>query len=318
MNPLCGWNVSAVRNTGMRYGLDPSGDILGCLFFHIKAELREFSLRVKEFDIHLHLLQYDSRLLSKGISIRVLPAFSGASFDRVDVGDVPDSIRVAECLAGWGTLLNKENKNSSLIMHSKRWHDDVPGAIARGNPRTIYALMERCENVPSLVGLITLVKIHLLNPSIQNAKLKNILRQPQSPSLARLMSSLDAFVDHEDAFLQYLRSQDAEVTGASLGIRLRNIHRVHPKVRQETSLIERYVVGSYHLTIRELESHSRILIESCLICPKTSSMTFVRLVDVSGKRKGIDLTFIDIVTIGCADLAIRFAEFEFIPSSEAF
>jgi hypothetical protein len=48
------------------------------------------------------------------------------------------------------------------------------------------------------------------------------------------MSSLDAFVDHEDAFLQYLRNEEVEVTGASLGICLRETHRVHPKVRQET------------------------------------------------------------------------------------
>jgi hypothetical protein len=153
MNPLCGWNVSAVCNTGMKYGLDPTGDILGSLFFHVKAELREFSLRVKELNIHLHLLQYDSRLLSKGISIGVLPAFSEASFDRVDIGDMPDNISLTECLADWGSLLNKKNKNSCVIMHSKRWHEHVPGAIARDNSRTIHALMKRCQNVPFLVGV---------------------------------------------------------------------------------------------------------------------------------------------------------------------
>lgn len=47
------------------------------------------------------------------------------------------------------------------------------------------------------------------------------------------MSSLDAFVDHEDAFLQYLQNEEAEVIGISLGIRLRETHRVHPKVRLE-------------------------------------------------------------------------------------
>lgn len=154
MNPLCGWDVSAVRNTGVRHGLDPAGDILGCLFFHIKAELRNFALRIKEFNIHIHLLQYNSRLLSRGISIGVLPAFSDASFDRVDIGDMPDSTSMDECLADWGTLLNKNNKNSCVIMHSKRWHEHVPGAISRDNPRTMHALMKRCENIPSLVGLI--------------------------------------------------------------------------------------------------------------------------------------------------------------------
>ncbi|KDR67698.1 hypothetical protein GALMADRAFT_1073578 [Galerina marginata CBS 339.88] len=212
VNPLHGWDVSAVRRTGRRYGLDPAGDILGCLFFHIKSELREFSLRVKGLNINIHLLQYDSRLLSKGISIGVLPAFSEASFDRIDVGDMGDQMGVAECLADWGPLLNKKNPSSCLLMHSKKWHEDTPSSIARHNPRAVKVLMERCESVPSL-----------------KSKLKTFFKNPQAPSLVRLMASLDAFVDHEAAFLQYLEAQEAQGTGASLGLALREAHCVHPK-----------------------------------------------------------------------------------------
>jgi len=120
INPLHGWDIRAVRQTGDRHGIDPAGDILGCLFFHVKSELREFCLRVKEMNINIHLSQYDSCLLSKGISIGVLPAFAEASFDRIDIGDLGDQVGVAACLVDWGPLLNKTNTHSTLIMHSKR------------------------------------------------------------------------------------------------------------------------------------------------------------------------------------------------------
>ncbi|KAH9479796.1 hypothetical protein JR316_0008391 [Psilocybe cubensis] len=213
INPLHGWDVSAVRTTGLRFGLDPTADIIGCLFFHIKSELREFSLRMKELNINLHLLQYDSRLLSKGISIGVLPAFSDASFDRIDIGDMCDQMdNLAECLADWGPLLNKNNPDSCLFMHSKQWHEEFPSSIARNNPRAAKILMERCQTMPSL-----------------KSKLKSFFKTPQAPSIVRLMASLDAFVDHEAAFLRYLEAQEADAITASLGLCIRQVHSVHPK-----------------------------------------------------------------------------------------
>ncbi|KAF9554967.1 hypothetical protein CPC08DRAFT_671595 [Agrocybe pediades] len=212
ISPLHGWDIRAIRETGIKHGIDPTGDILGCVFFHIKSKLREFCLRVKEMNINIHLSQYDSRLLSKGISIGVLPAFADASFDRIDVGDLADQVGAAECLADWGPLLNQTNSHSCLLMHSKKWHEEFPQAIARNNPRAVKILMQRCERMPSL-----------------KLKLKNFFRGPQAPSLVRLMASLDAFVDHEATFLQYLDAHEVQETAASLGLRLRQDHLIHPK-----------------------------------------------------------------------------------------
>lgn len=53
----------------------------------------------------------------------------------------------------------------------------------------------------------------------------------KSPEILRLVESLDAFVDHEGAFQQYLREQGAETTANMLGLRLRAWNRIHPKVR---------------------------------------------------------------------------------------
>lgn len=152
VNPLHGWDVAAVQQSGLESGCDPAGDIFGCLFFHIKSELREFAARVKERDINIHLLQYDSRLLSKGISIGVLPEFSDASFDRVDIGDMNDRLSVAECLMDWASLLNRNNEKACIIMHSKKWHEEIPMSIARDNPRVLKVLTERCRRVSSVVS----------------------------------------------------------------------------------------------------------------------------------------------------------------------
>lgn len=147
INPLHGWDVAAVQRTGLANGCDPTGDILGCLFFHIKSELREFATRMKERKINIHLLQYDSRLLSKGLSIGVLPEFPDGSFDRVDIGDMSDELGVAECLAEWAPLLNRKNEKACLIMHSKKWHVDSPTSVARDNPQALKILKDRCRRV---------------------------------------------------------------------------------------------------------------------------------------------------------------------------
>ncbi|KAF9054677.1 hypothetical protein BJ165DRAFT_1600792 [Panaeolus papilionaceus] len=213
-SPLHGWDINAVSQTSIRHGVEPSADIIGALFFHIKAELREFSLRIKEHEINIHITQYDSHLLSKGISIGLFPSFSDASFDRIDIGDMSDTVGVAECLTDWGPLLNKKNPHSTLLLHSKRWHEEIPGAVARENPRALEILLERCKGLSS--------------PS---SSLKAIFNghQAQSPSVLRLVTSLDAFIDHESAFTQYLEIKEANLTGISFGLTLRKVHGVHPK-----------------------------------------------------------------------------------------
>ncbi|PPQ65509.1 hypothetical protein CVT24_010805 [Panaeolus cyanescens] len=252
VNPLHGWDIDAVSRTAVRHGVQPNADIIGALFFHVKAELREFSLRIKEHDINIHITQYDTRLLSKGLSIGVFPAFSNASFDRIDVGDMVDASTVSECLANWGTLLNKKNPHSTLLLHSKRWHEEMPGAVARDNPRALEILLERCKGL-----------------STPSSSLKAIFdgQQAQSPSVLRLISSLDAFIDHEDAFMQYLGSQDAISTAENLGLSLHKVNRVHPKRvgiplqamdqklpdMTKEKFYETFIAGGADLTIRFAE-----------------------------------------------------------------
>ncbi|KAF8074569.1 hypothetical protein FPV67DRAFT_1605325 [Lyophyllum atratum] len=195
-----------------RYGFR-LGSLDGCLFFHVKRELMEFARRMKEFHVDIYITQFDPQVLSKGISIGVLPAFKEACFDRIETGDLGDHSGIQETLADWAPLLNPNNERSCILMHSSNWHRTQPNATAQSNPRAVEMLIERCNNVPAL-----------------ESRLRGILAQgAKSPALIRLLASLDAFVDHEDAFQEYLRRQRAEAAAKELGLRIRRRNRVHPK-----------------------------------------------------------------------------------------
>ncbi|RDB16003.1 hypothetical protein Hypma_003582 [Hypsizygus marmoreus] len=211
-NPLHGWDVSDVRASGAKHGID-SADIFGCLFFHVKRELMEFARRMKEFHVDIHLTQFDSQVLSKGISIGVLPRFAEACFDRIETSNLVDERGVKDSLNNWGPLLNRNNEHACIIMHSRDWHLSQPKATAQSNPRAVEILIERCSHVPAL-------ELRLRHAFTQGAK---------SPAVMRLIQSLDAFIDHEEAFQEYLRSQHAGETAERLGLRLRGFNRINSK-----------------------------------------------------------------------------------------
>lgn len=155
LNPLEGWDVSEVLATGAKHNVD-SADIIGCLFFHVKEELMEFARRARDFHIDLHLTQFSPPLLSKGISIGVLPAFTEGCFDRVDTADLPDRESIPELLADWGQMLNRSNGRACIIMHSRQWHKNRPNTTAQSNPCSAVMLVERCKKLPSLVGTLSI------------------------------------------------------------------------------------------------------------------------------------------------------------------
>ncbi|EAU90186.1 hypothetical protein CC1G_05724 [Coprinopsis cinerea okayama7 len=217
VSPLQGWDISRAQRVGQHYGLDPSGDIFGCLFFHIKYELQEFIHRIKSFHITIHHTSYDSRLLSKGISVGVLPSFTDASFDRIDLGAMPDKLSLSDCLNDWAPLMRKNNAHSCLVMSFTRWSDEHGSSLARvplSSPETILQILKRrCRNIPSL-----------------GPRLKKLLEQGlHSPSMIRLIESLDVFVDSGPAFQEYLQSQDVIGISRALGIRQRRRNRIHSK-----------------------------------------------------------------------------------------
>jgi hypothetical protein len=152
-NPFRGWDAGAVQATGtLKRGVDAT-DIFGCLFFHVKAQLREFARRFQYLDIDVYVTQFDPKILSSGLSAGVLPAFQSTGwFDRIQVGDLMDSAGIRECLADWAPLLNSDNEHAALLMHSKTWHATRPDATALANPIVAKGiLVEKCSRIPDLV-----------------------------------------------------------------------------------------------------------------------------------------------------------------------
>ncbi|KAJ7663921.1 hypothetical protein DFH06DRAFT_986293 [Mycena polygramma] len=211
-NALFGWDVADVQTSGIKRGASPE-DILGCLFFHVKDELREFAKRVKELRIDIHVTSFDAGILAKGITIGALPAFEDASFDRILTSNLVDSVGLRACLSDWGPLLNRENKFASVIMQTKAWHTHQPHAAAQWGPHAMKVLEEKCSQIPGL-----------------EVKMKAVFAQGlRSPALFRIFESLDVFHDNEPAFQEYLNDQDTERAAEAYDLQLRSTHRVHPK-----------------------------------------------------------------------------------------
>ncbi|KAF7371104.1 DUF4470 domain-containing protein [Mycena sanguinolenta] len=208
-NALFGWDVG-VQNSGVKHGTSPE-DILGCLFFHAKDELREFARRVKELRIDIHLTSFEPAILAKGITVGALPAFEDASFDRILTSNLVDSVGLRACLADWGPLLNRENQYACILMQTKAWHTRQP--YTDWGPHAMKVLEQKCNQVPGL-----------------DVKMKTVFAQGhRSPALFRIVESLEAFHDNESAFQDYLSDQNTEESAAAFDLQLRSTHRVHPK-----------------------------------------------------------------------------------------
>lgn len=211
-NPLHGWDATSVLATGAKYGIDPA-DMFGCLFVHVKRELMDFARRMRDFHIDIHLTQFDPRVLSKGIAIGAIPGFDGSCFDRVETSNLVDDIGICECLTHWGPLLSRRNEHANILMHSREWHGTLPNAIAHANPRAVRMLVERCKSVCTF------------DPGLRTALAQGM----KSPAVLKLIESLDAFVDHQAAFEEYLNQEEADEIADGYELRRRSCHRVHPK-----------------------------------------------------------------------------------------
>ncbi|KAK2465500.1 hypothetical protein APHAL10511_002392 [Amanita phalloides] len=211
-NPLRSFDVSRVLESGAKHKIE-SADIMGCLFFHLKDELAEFAARIKLLHINIHLTQFDPKVLSRGLEIGALPAFEKGRFDRIDLSTMIDSVGIQESLVAWAPLLNKQSHHACIIMRSEKWYTTQPRATARTNPRIVDLLRRKCQSM-----------------SLKHATLRRILTQDhRSPVLSRLVHSLDAFLDHERSFQEFLTEQGLQPALDKSGLRLRSTHRVHPK-----------------------------------------------------------------------------------------
>ncbi|KAK0466665.1 hypothetical protein IW261DRAFT_1346445 [Armillaria novae-zelandiae] len=118
-HPFDGWDFDEMFNAGKAHGTTEE-DLIGCLFFHVKGQLVEFSKRLRRFHIQIYAFDKDARQLPK--TLKSDPAFP-QGFDRIEVSNITDKTYVGvSVLSDWGPLLNKTNAHAAIIGLFMNWH----------------------------------------------------------------------------------------------------------------------------------------------------------------------------------------------------
>ncbi|KAF8880171.1 hypothetical protein BD779DRAFT_1099995 [Infundibulicybe gibba] len=208
-NPLFGWNVPDIYASGERAGAK-SSDIYGCLFFHLKEQFMSFAQRVRDYGIHIVVTGFDARSICHAITKGLVAPFHKHCFDRIETSNVADYIGIPETLEDWAPLLRKDNKNSALIITSMNWWVDQP-EFNDPSPEE----MERCSSALGLATDIT-HSTDGLGAAVQ--------------ALHRIYRIAGVFRDTERLFGTYLeKAGRVEQAARKNRLRIRKVHRIHPK-----------------------------------------------------------------------------------------
>lgn len=151
-NPLQGWDLTAVTASGEQHGTTAT-DIYGCLFFHLRDELRKFCTQVTKLNINIALTQFDAMDLAPMlIKHPQIIGFNDSQFDRIETSNVADYIGMQQVLKDWGPLLNKQNRHAAILINCMNWVAHQPGA--KPGPQSSRSLMMKAASlivgVPSL------------------------------------------------------------------------------------------------------------------------------------------------------------------------
>lgn len=118
-------SLNSVFQSGISHGASRAkSDIMGATFFHVKDQLRDFFIRLKNIKTTIVVLSCNSDALPKTLAgLKNLPP----QFDSIDVGNIVDDnyCGVEQVLKLYGPLL-KERQTSTLIGFFMNWTRAVP------------------------------------------------------------------------------------------------------------------------------------------------------------------------------------------------
>ncbi|KAK7445724.1 hypothetical protein VKT23_014719 [Stygiomarasmius scandens] len=131
-SPIQGWDIRAAFEAGKAHGTS-TDDIMGCVYFYVKHQLRTFANRLRNFNINISLTDRDAVNLVTDIrNGRISGVPRTALFDRIEVSNVVDEnyIGLKRVLDAWGPLVNRANKEAALIGLFMNWYTlpSGPGA----------------------------------------------------------------------------------------------------------------------------------------------------------------------------------------------
>lgn len=116
-------SIPQVMESGKRHGTTRD-DILGCLYFHVREQLQEFSRRMHRFKLNFVLRANDAVALAKDIqsgTVSRLP--KRITFDRIECSNITDKnyVGVPRLLEAWGSLLSPTNPHAAILGLFMNW-----------------------------------------------------------------------------------------------------------------------------------------------------------------------------------------------------
>ncbi|SJL17864.1 uncharacterized protein ARMOST_21428 [Armillaria ostoyae] len=208
-SPLDGWNYDEVAKAGREHGTTDD-DLMGGLFFNVKAQLVEFSQRLRRFKIHIYSYDHDARDLPR---ILKRDTSSPQRFDRIEVSNIVDKNYVGmSVLSDWGPFLNKGNPHAAVIGHFMNWTTwkksgevtssmTPPGAVTRATEN----MMACKHDMPDRFSL-----------------------SDNHPKFLKMSRSLEIFYDTYVAFQEYFKEEKADTIARKAGLKCRRINKIVP------------------------------------------------------------------------------------------
>ncbi len=196
-------------------------DLIGCLFFHIKDQLVEFSNRLRRFKTQIYSFDQDARMLQRTLKSN---ASSPQIFDRIEVSNIVDKNYVGmSVLSDWGPFLNKSNHHSAIVGLFMNWPTWKASGNAMSSSSDASRAMKRMASCPYAVR-IDFICIRLLTFR------QGLSASPSPGKMMSVMNNLNMFHDTFHPFEEYLRDEREAVIARKAGLQRRRIHKIVPHV----------------------------------------------------------------------------------------
>ncbi|KAM0748895.1 hypothetical protein T439DRAFT_349050 [Meredithblackwellia eburnea MCA 4105] len=215
--PLYCWSIDDTLARGSEVGV-PSNDLFGALHQLIFQRLQGFCKRLSDFKISIHMFHQDILELADDIAqnrFKASEMSSAQRFDRIEVSNTIDLdiLGIGRVLKAWGPLLDLTNPHAALVGLLMSWFNHAE----RGS-------FEKATDAEKLQIVERLMAAHPFKDFGTELDELQHLRYESN-----VQKATEAYYDNSLAFQELLGSQNVAATADSLGLQLREEHKILPR-----------------------------------------------------------------------------------------
>ncbi|KAF5328023.1 hypothetical protein D9758_018025 [Tetrapyrgos nigripes] len=249
-SPKEGWDMNAAFEAGKAHGTTRA-NLMGCLYFYLKDQLKSFAHRLRTFHIDISLVRYDAVELAKAIKNEAVPGIPRMiSFDRIEVSNAVDAMYagVKPMLEAWGPFLKPkaENEHAAIIGLFMNWPLYVEGARVKDSNAKMEEMTHKfTEQYPEII------------PKDIGKDRKAM--QKLNAIMMSVLHNTEICHDNSEAFNKYLRGNEAfkACKNAGLKTRTRNTivpHRIAGTLGSEWNVLPPKLTGEKKYVLMDLQS----------------------------------------------------------------